>query len=86
MATEMAIGMAIAQQMVQQQGGGLFSGGAAGGGAAIPELLAPDAVAKALGVSESDVLSIIATGELAAKKIGSSFRVKRSALDAYLAD
>jgi len=86
MATEMAVGMAIAQQMVQQQGGGLFSGGAAGGGAAIPEMLTPAAVAKALGVAESDVLSIIASGELAAKKIGSSFRVKRSALNAYLAD
>jgi excisionase family DNA binding protein len=43
-------------------------------------------VAQALGVSESDVLAIVATGELPAKKIGSAFRIKRSALDAYLAD
>jgi excisionase family DNA binding protein len=50
-----------------------------------PELLAPADVAKVLGVSEQDVLSIIESGELTAKKIGSSFRVKRSALDEYLA-
>ena len=43
-------------------------------------------VAEALGVSEADVMSVIAAGELKAKKIGSSYRIKRSAVDAYLAD
>ena len=43
-------------------------------------------VAQALGVSEADVMSVIESGELKAKKIGSSFRIKRSAVDAYLAD
>jgi excisionase family DNA binding protein len=52
----------------------------------IPELMTPAQVAQALGVPESDVLSIIESGELPSKKIGSSFRVKRSALEAYLAD
>lgn len=97
MATEMAVGLAIAQQMMQQQGGGLFGGAAAGatagaptsgGGTSsgLPELMSPAQVARALGVSEADVLNIIETGELRAKKIGSSFRVKRSAVDAYLSD
>ena len=50
-----------------------------------PELLAPADVAKVLGVPEQDVLSIIESGELSAKKIGTSYRIKRSALNEYLA-
>jgi excisionase family DNA binding protein len=98
MATEMAVGLAIAQQMMQQPGGALFGGaaappaaGATGGGiapaaSALPELLSVAQVAQALGVDESDVISIIESGELTAKKIGSTHRIKRSALDAFLAD
>ena len=91
MATEMAVGLAIAQQIMQQQGGGLVTpapaaAAGAAGGTALPELLSPDQVAKALGVPESDVLAIIESGELPAKKIGSSYRVKRSALETYLSD
>jgi excisionase family DNA binding protein len=75
-ATELAVGLALAQKMVQQ--GGL------GGG--LPELLSPAEVARALGVPEADVLKLLASGELAGKKIGESWRVKRSALESYLAD
>jgi excisionase family DNA binding protein len=84
MATEMAVGLAIAQQMVQQ---GLTppSGTSPSAVGPAPELLAPADVAKVLGVPENDVLAIIESGELSAKKIGSSFRVKRSALNEYLA-
>jgi len=88
MATEMAVGLAIAQQMMQQQGGGLFGGAAApaaGAAGGLPELLTPATVAEALGVLEADVMSIVENGELKAKKIGSSLRIKRSDLDAYLA-
>jgi excisionase family DNA binding protein len=49
------------------------------------ELLAPADVAKILGVAEADVMAIITSGELKAKKIGASYRVTRAALDAYLA-
>jgi excisionase family DNA binding protein len=90
MATEMAVGLAIAQQMMQQQGGALFAGSAAAPGAghdsALPELLTPAQVAQALGVHEVDVVAIIESGELPAKRIGSSYRIKRSALDAFLTD
>jgi excisionase family DNA binding protein len=94
MATELAVGMAIAQQIMQQQGGGLLGAPAAQTNAAavtqqasgLPELLSLGQVAQALGVAETDVLSIIESGELKAKKIGSSYRIKRSGLDAYLAD
>jgi excisionase family DNA binding protein len=89
MATEMAVGLSIAQQMIQQQGLGAPAAGApaaaTAAAAAVPELLGPADVAKLLGVPETDVLSIIESGELAAKKIGASYRIKRSALDEYLA-
>jgi excisionase family DNA binding protein len=71
---------------MQQQG--MPAGAAASAASAavtIPELLAPPDVAKVLGVPESDVMTIIESGELPAKRIGASYRVKRSALDEYLA-
>ena len=89
-AAELAVGFGMAQQMMQQ---GLMNPNAASapavaGGTApaapAADLLAPVDVAKALGVSEDDVMAIIGTGELKAKKIGSSHRVTRAALDAYL--
>ena len=101
MATELAVGMAMAQQMMQQQGGVLggqatapAAPGAAGAAAAaaaapvagIPELMSPAEAAQALGVGEADVLAIIQSGELSAKKIGSAYRIKKSALDAFLSD
>ena len=84
MATEMAVGLAIAQQMMQQQGG-LGAAGAAGPSSA-PDLLTPEQVAQLLNVGVDDVLKLVSSGELAAKRIGSSVRIKRAALDAYLAD
>ena len=85
-ATELAVGLSIAQQIMQQQGmPGAAAATAANQAVALPDLLSPADAAKALGVTESDVMSIIESGELAAKRIGTSFRIKRSALDEYLA-
>ena len=84
MATELAVGLSIAQQIMQQQGLPGAAPRAAGTAAAVPELLSPAEVAQALGVSEEDVMAIIQSGELAAKKIGASYRIKRSAVDVYL--
>jgi excisionase family DNA binding protein len=84
MATELAVGLSIAQQIMKEQGG-LGTGVATAPAAPVADLLAPADVAKALGVPEADVLTIIESGELSAKKIGSSYRIKRAALDEYLA-
>jgi excisionase family DNA binding protein len=84
-ATELAVGLSIAQQIMQQQG--MPSGAAATAATSavvLPDLLAPADVAKALGVPEADVMSIIESGELQAKKIGASYRIKKSSLDEYL--
>jgi excisionase family DNA binding protein len=85
-AAELAVGFGIAQQMMNQ--------GFAGGGAtptvapaapAIPDLLSPADAAKALGVSEADVMAILESGELKGKKIGAAWRIRRASLDEYLA-
>ena len=93
-ASELAVGFAIAKQLMEQQnplspGGGPAAAGATGtqgaARAGMPEMLTPASVAEVLGVPESDVLAIIESGELAAKKIGSSYRIRRDQLEAYLA-
>jgi len=85
-ATELAVGLSIAQQIMQQQGmPSAAAASAASAAVTLPDLLGPPDVAKALGVSEADVMSIIESGELQAKKIGTAYRIKRSALDEYLA-
>ena len=92
MATELAVGLSIAQQIMQQQGmpaaapaAKATASAATLAAPATADLLSPADVAQALGVPEADVMTIIESGELAAKKIGASYRIKRSALDEYLA-
>jgi excisionase family DNA binding protein len=88
MGAELAVGFGIAQQMMQQ---GLAGGQATPtvaapvGGATIPELLSPADAAKALGVAEADVMTVLESGELKGKKIGSAWRITRTALNEYLA-
>jgi excisionase family DNA binding protein len=55
-----------------------------GGAAASPTLLGSADVARILGVSEADVLSTLEKGELKGKKIGSTWRVTKTALDEFL--
>jgi len=81
-ATELAVGLSIAQQIMQQQGLPVAPGQ---GAAAAPDLLSPADVAKILAVPETDVMAVIESGELPAKRIGSSYRIRRAALDEYLA-
>lgn len=50
----------------------------------LPELLGPAEVAIALGVSEADVLATLEKGDLKGKRIGSTWRVTRAALDEFL--
>jgi excisionase family DNA binding protein len=89
-AAEMAMGWAMAQQMMQQQGG--IAGSQTtppaappqAAAAAMPDLLGPAEAAKILGVSEEDVLAVLISGELKGKKIGSSWRITRTAIDEFL--
>jgi len=49
-----------------------------------PQLLSPGDVANVLGVSEGDVLATLEKGELKGKRIGSTWRVTKTALDEFL--
>jgi excisionase family DNA binding protein len=80
-AAELAVGLSVAETILQQHGLGRANTPPA---PALPELMSPSEVATTLGVPEQDVMSIIESGELAAKRIGASYRVRRSDLEAYL--
>ena len=58
---------------------------AAAAAAALPELLSPADAAQALGVGEADVMAVLESGELKGKKIGSTWRIPRTALNSYMA-
>ena len=92
MATQMAVGMAMAQQMMNQSGGILGGqatpgvqapAGAAPAQSAAPELYTPAQVAQLLGVAESDVLASLQKGDLKGKQIGTQWRITRAAVDQF---
>ena len=95
MAAEMAVGMTMAQQMMNQTGGlmaqstpGIAAPAQGNGGASAPpvapELLTPVQVAQVLGVAEADVMASLEAGDLKGKRIGTQWRVTRAAVDAFL--
>ena len=85
---EMAVGLAMAQQMMSQQGGiaaqATPAAGAAPASAGLPETLGPAEAAKALGVSEADVIASLESGDLKGKRIGSQWRITKAALAQFL--
>lgn len=87
-AAQLGAGLAMGQQMMAAMGSAQTTPAAvppaiaAAGG--LPELLGTGDVAKALGVSEADVLATLEKGELKGKKIGSTWRVTKAALDEFL--
>jgi excisionase family DNA binding protein len=90
---EMAVGMAVAQQMINQPGGITGQATAPAGGApapaasasaALPEMLSPVDAAKVLGVTEADVIASLESGDLKGKRIGSQWRLTRAQLAQFL--
>ena len=92
-AAELAVGFGMAKEMMQQG----FAGGQAtptiavpasqasgSGGGSVAELLSPAEAAQALGVSEADVMAVLEAGDLKGKRIGSTWRIPRSALTSYM--
>lgn len=99
--TQFAMGMALANQMLNQAGGilgqavppagtvppplpGQAAPAPAAAGSGLPELLTPADTARALGVTEADVLQALGDGSLKGKKIGSAWRITRSAIEDFL--
>ena len=93
-AAQLGAGLAMGQQMMQAMGSAQATPGAvppplpAAGPVppviGTPELLSPADAARALGVTEADVMATIQNGELKAKKIGAAYRISRPALDEFL--
>ena len=96
-AAELAVGFGLAQQMMKDGFAGghampsVVPAAPAGippiptaAASGLPELLGPAEAAQALGVSEADVMSVLESGDLKGKKIGTSWRISRSALNAYM--
>jgi excisionase family DNA binding protein len=85
---ELAMGMAMAQQMMNQPGGIMAqttpAAGAPPAASGIPETMGPADAARALGVSETDVIASLEAGDLKGKKIGTQWRVTRTALAEFL--
>jgi membrane protease subunit (stomatin/prohibitin family) len=85
---ELAVGMAMAQQMMNQPGGVMAQGTAPAappaGAPAIPETLSPADAAAALGVAEADVIASLEAGDLKGKRIGSQWRLTRAQLAEFL--
>jgi excisionase family DNA binding protein len=89
-AAEMAVGMAMAQQMMNQTGGLMaqstpgVAAPPAPAAAGAPDLLTPAQVGQLLGVAESDVMASLESGDLKGKRIGTQWRITRAAVDTFL--
>jgi membrane protease subunit (stomatin/prohibitin family) len=80
---QMAVGMSMAQQLMTQPGGiGSQLGSAPASG--IPETMGPADAGKALGVSEADVITSLEAGDLKGKRIGTQWRITKTALADFL--
>lgn len=80
-------GMGIGNLMSQALQQGTQTGGQQGTGSGtvnIPEIMTPAEAAQILRVSEADVLAAIQEGSLKAKKIGTTYRISRQALEDFL--
>jgi excisionase family DNA binding protein len=86
------MGAVMAQQMAQMTGVQTGQQGAAPGAAAapaaaaVPEIMTLAEAAQYMRVTEEDILAIIQSGELKAKKIGTSYRISKKAIDTYLSE
>lgn len=79
------LGGVMAQMMGQAMSGTQQQAGAPAAGApAVPDVMTVAEAAAYLKAKEQDIIALIDGGELKAKKIGSEYRISKSALDAYL--
>jgi excisionase family DNA binding protein len=84
---EMAVGLTMAQQIMRQPAAAAGSPGEvvpAQVPAPAPDVLRPAEVATMLNVTEADVIASLEAGDLKGKRIGSQWRVTRSAVDQFM--
>jgi excisionase family DNA binding protein len=81
------MGAMLGQAMGQAMQGGQAQGGgqqASGGAATAPDIMTLSEAAAYIRVGEEDILEAIKAGQLKAKKIGSSYRISKQAIDEFL--
>jgi excisionase family DNA binding protein len=74
----------VGQQSQQQAVAGGAAAGAAAGAGDMPAVMTPGEAAQVLRVSEEDIIAAIEAGDLKARKLGSAYRISRSALEEFL--
>ena len=83
----MGAGLGMGAVMAQTMGQAVSSqqqGTAAPTSSAVPDIMTLSEAAAYMRVGEEDVLSVIQSGELKAKKIGTSYRISKQAVDDFL--
>jgi excisionase family DNA binding protein len=86
-AAQLGAGLAMGQQMMAAMGQAQTTpaaGAAVPAGAGALALMGVAEAAQLLGVGETDVVAVLESGELKGRKIGSTWRITREAIDAYL--
>jgi len=78
------MGAAMAQMMGQAMAPVAGQPAAATPAAASPDIMTLSEAAEYMRVGEQDVLAVIESGELKAKKIGTSYRISKKAIEEYL--
>jgi excisionase family DNA binding protein len=80
------VGMGAAMaQMISQAATGQPQQAAPSAAAAVPDIMTVAEAAAYMRVAEQDILDAIDSGELKARKIGSSYRISKNAIDEFLA-
>jgi excisionase family DNA binding protein len=79
-----AMAQAIGQAMAAGQAQATPAAPAAAAPAGVPDIMTLQEAAAYMRVSDQDVLTIIQSGELKAKKIGADYRIAKKAIDDYL--
>jgi excisionase family DNA binding protein len=79
------VGMGAAMVQAMGQAAGAPAAAQQPGASAVPDIMTLSEAAAYMRVGEEDVLAVIQSGELKAKKIGTSYRISKQAIDEYLA-
>jgi excisionase family DNA binding protein len=82
---QLAAGLVMAQQVLRETGSAASKGSEpAGTTDEIPATMSPQEAARALGVTEADVMASLEKGDLKGKRIGSQWRITKAALAQFL--
>lgn len=77
-------GMGMGAAMAQAMGQAMTSPSGAPSAPSVPDIMTLSEAAAYMRVGEEDILAVIQSGELKAKKVGTSYRISKQAIDEFL--